>query len=145
MTDPDPQLNYDELITIGQILLGAAFVDGEVDGHEVDTISDILIQLTGQDALPEAVASKLEAFDPASFDLDAACGRLHLATPDDRRALLSLIAEVTDADDIHTCDENDYILRVARNIGAQPEEYDDLTMEMTHISSVGPPPIPRDA
>ncbi len=136
-------LDLDELETIGQVLLGAAFADGHADGDEVAVISDILAELIGAD-LPDALIEKLEAFQPSDFDLGAACGRLHLASADDRRALLTLVAEVVDADDLHTCTEDDYIIKVAHHIGASPEEYSDLTMEIFNISSIRPPPLPSD-
>ncbi len=139
------ELNHDELARIGSVLMGAASADGDVDGSEVSTIMEILGQLVGEAQVPVEIQVHLEAFDAATFDLDAVCKSLHLGTAEDRRALLALVAEVTDADDLHTCDEDEYILQVARAIGAAPEEYADLTMEFTVISSVTPPALPGDA
>ena len=135
------QLNLDELKTIASILMGAAHADGSVDGDEADTILEILNEMLGDREMPD-VRSHLEGFDPGSFDLAAAAGSLHLAGSEDRRSLLLLVSRVTDADDVHDLREDDYIREVAAAIGAEPEEYANLTVELTFISSLEPPEIP---
>lgn len=138
-------LNLDELKHIASVLMGAAHADGSIDGSEAHAVADILTQLVGGAALPGELRAHLEGFNPGDFDLAATCAALNLPLADDRRALLALVAEVTDADDIHTCDEDDYIIQVAHHIGSSPEEYADLTMDFAFISTVSPPPVPDDA
>lgn len=138
-------LNLDELKRIASVLMGAAHADGSIDGSEAQAVADILTQLVGGASLPGELRSHLEGFNPSGFDLASVCGALKLSAADDRRALLALVAEVTDADDIHTCDEDDYIIQVAKHIGSAPEEYADLTMGFAFISTVSPPPVPDDA
>lgn len=135
------QLNLDELNTIAHILMGAAHADGSVDGDEADTILEIMGEMVGDREMPD-LRPHLDAFDAASFDLSAAASSLHLAGSEDRRALLLLVSRVTDADDVHDLREDDYIREVAAAIGAAPEEYANLTVELTFISSLEPPELP---
>lgn len=146
MTDHIQGLNIEELTLIADILMGAAHADGDYDGTEAETIAGILGDLIGRDNFPDQVRAHLDAFEPAGFNVEATCARLHLAGAEDRRSLLALIADVTDADDIHDESEDAYIRKVAQAIGASEEEYADLTMEILSISSLGgPPPLPPAA
>jgi len=146
MTEDVARLNLEELTLIADILMGAAHADGDYDGTEAETIVGILSDLLGPDNFPAVVSEHIERFDPAAFEVESACARLHLAGADDRRSLLNLIADVTDADDIHDESEDAYIRKVAQCIGASEEEYADLTMEILSISSLtGPPPLPPGA
>lgn len=143
MSESAFELNIDELSLIADILMGAAHADGSYDGTEGEAIVRILQdELLGGHELPLAVVAHVEAFRPEAFELPRACAQLHLADSDDRRSLLALIAEVTDADEIHDEAEDAYIRRVAHLIGASEEEYAHLTMEIISISSVGGPPLP---
>jgi len=135
------QVNLDELKVIGHILMGAASADGKVDGDEAETIMAIMAEMLGDRELPD-LKPHLRAFSPASFDLSAAAKQLHLAGASDRRALLQLVARVTDADDVHDLREDDYIRAVATAIGAEASEYESLTVELTFISSLEPPALP---
>ncbi|MEL6180110.1 MAG: hypothetical protein AAFS10_14215 [Myxococcota bacterium] len=139
-------INTEELMLIADILMGAAHADGEEEVAEVSAIEDILTDLLHGEPLPEAISGHLIAFDPASFDVQATCAKLHLATAEDRRTLLALVAEVTDADDVHAMAEDEYIRVVAQAIGASQEEYADLTVEVLQLSSIQtPPPLPPEA
>ncbi len=143
------QLNIKELILITDVLLGAAHADGEDGSIEIDVIEDILKALVHGQELPDELTEHIVHFEPGAYDLYATCSQLHLATAEDRRTLLALVAEVTDADDIHDLEEDRYIRQVAEAIGAAPEEYADLTVEVLQISSIQgsatPPPIPMAA
>ena len=140
-------INTDELKLIADVLMGAAHADGEEGSTEVSVIEDILKDLLQGDELPDDIMSHLVEFDPETYDVHATCAKLHLATADDRRTLLALVAEVTDADDVHDLEEDRYIRVVAEAIGAAPEEYEDLTVEVMQISSLQatPPPVPPEA
>ncbi len=126
-----------KLNLVGQILMGAAYADGERDGRELAVITQVLSRLSGGGAIFEEVLTHLRAFDVAGFDVVATCQRLRLSTPRDRRGLLSLVAKVTDADEIHDLREDAYIKLVAEAIGAQPEEYADLTVDILSIEEIG--------
>ncbi len=145
MTEANDDTGLEELSAIADILMGAAHADGDVDGSEAEEIEQILADLIGADSIPEELHDHLGAFDNASFDLEAVCKQLHLASADDRKALLALIAKVTDADDVHDLGEDSYIKSVAEYIGAEEDEYADLTVDVLSISSVTPPPLPPGA
>jgi len=115
----------------------------------LNVIEELLRDLLHGADLPDTLLTRLLEFDPDAFDVHATCAKLHLATAEDRRSLLSLISEVVDADDIHDMAEDQYIRGVAEAIGAAPEEYADLTGEVLQIASVRatptPPPVPPEA
>jgi hypothetical protein len=56
--------------------------------------------------------------------------------------LLALVARVTESDDVHDLAESDFIVRVAKAIGATPGEYQGLTVELLPST---PPPLPPKA
>jgi uncharacterized tellurite resistance protein B-like protein len=139
-------MNTAELIRVAGVLMGAAYADEELSGDERATVYSILGQLVGEQEMPDEVLSFLEDFDPAGFDLEATCQGLLLADREDKRALLSLVAEITEADEVHGWEEDDYLRRVAQAIGATQEDTQGLTMEVVEISTLTlPPPVPEDA
>lgn len=127
---PDETIPTEELGTIADLLLGAAAADGLYDRVEIDVVVDALCELGGLDELPDDLVEHLKAFDPDAFDLERTCARIDAETPEKRRSLLQLIAKVTEADEIHDLDEEHYIIRAARALGAPPEEYGDLTYDL---------------
>lgn len=143
MEDASAKLNYDQLFIIADILMGAAHADGDYDGSEAQSIRQILTKLVDEALLPSELAGRLMGFDPDNFDVEAACRALELDGAEDRRSLLALIGEVTDADDVFDLREDAYLKQVAAAIGAGPEEYANLTVEVFHISSLEPPPLPE--
>jgi uncharacterized tellurite resistance protein B-like protein len=128
-------INLAEFMRIADLLMGAAYADGRLQGVELETVKELL-QTKIQQELPTSAEDYLRKFNPKSFDLEACCKGLKLAGPEDRRNLLALVAKVTDADEIQDLDEGEYIRRVAALIGAQPEEYIDLAIEVISISSL---------
>jgi uncharacterized tellurite resistance protein B-like protein len=143
MEDAPAKLNYDQLFIIADILMGAAHSDGDYDGSEAQSIRQILTKLVDEALLPSELAGRLMGFDPDNFDVVAACQALELDGAEDRRSLLALVGEVTDADDLFDLREDAYLKQVAAAIGAEPEEYANLTVEVFHISSLEPPPLPE--
>lgn len=142
------QPDIDTLKAMADVLLGAAYADGHHDEDERATVRAILSDVLNRTRLGRRLEAHMEAFDPATFDVREACKRLSLPTPEDRRLILSMIAEVTDADDVHHLDEDAYIRVVAEAIGAARDEFDDLTVDIVSIESVEaakplrPPPAP---
>jgi uncharacterized tellurite resistance protein B-like protein len=129
---------------VAEILLGAAYADGVYVGTEALAIHHILSDITGRKDLPDELEDHLTAFDPDAFDLEATCRRLRVGTPAERRALLALVAEVTEADSVLDLDEDAYLRRLARLIGAAPDEYADLALDVVAVRSLtSPPPLPK--
>ena len=146
MTTGQRQINIDQIKRIADILMGAAYADGSLDGVELKTVVTILSSLMGG-AIPTEVKTHLGAFRTEKFDLPRTCEGLELAGPKDRKGLLALVAKITEADEIHDLDESAYIRRVATHIAASPDEWRGLTVEIVSISSLytAPPPIPKDS
>ena len=142
----EEQINIEELKLIADVLMGTAHADGVEDSAEFGVVVDIIEDLLLGHEIPESITERISAFDPSSFDVVETCKRLNFNSANDRRTLLALIAEVTDADDIHDLEEDEYIRVVAAAIGSGPEEYSDLTVEL-EISTlnISPPPIPESA
>lgn len=135
--------NIDELKLVAHILVGAAHADGQVQMEEEAIILQLLAGLLDQDQLPEELIKHLGAFDPESFNLEQTCKALAADTTERRREILAMVAQVTEVDEIHDLDESHYIIQVARGIGASPEEYEDLTVDVSSGRSFTPPPVPR--
>lgn len=128
-----------ELLHVTDILMGAAHADGDLDGVEVETVRGILVRLAADGALSNEVEARLAAFDPGAFDLATACAALRLAGSEARRQILGLVGEVSECNDIHDLDESAYIRRVAVQLGATPEEYRSLVVDVLGA----PPPVKR--
>jgi uncharacterized tellurite resistance protein B-like protein len=95
----------------------------------VRNVRGALEELFGENPLPEFLADHLLSFDPGSFDLTSACTALRLDSLEERRGLLLLIARVIDADDIYDLAEDSYLRRVALDIGASRNEWEDLAVQ----------------
>jgi uncharacterized tellurite resistance protein B-like protein len=134
-------MKIDELKRIADVLLGAAYADGLHQLEEASAIRRLLGGLAGAEELPPALAQHIEAFDVSAFTLERSCAGLDVDTPEKRRRLLQLVAQVTECDEVHDFDESDYIVRFARCIGAKPEEYKGLTVDVQYDD---PPPVPED-
>lgn len=148
MTLGQGQLDLPELETIAELLMGAAYADGTLDGSEMKEVVKLLAELleTDPETLPESVLTKLSVFEAEDFDLDAACKSLALPESKDRRSLLALLSKISDADDIHDLEEGDYIRRVAELIGASEDECKGLAVEVVQVRAIDePPPTPSDA
>ncbi len=128
--------NSDQLVLVADILMAAASADGVAQDVEHGAVRAIVKELGGQAATLEA---RIKGFKAASFDLNKTAAALNLKTPAQRKELLQLVARVTESDDVHDLDESDYIVAVARAIGASKEEYAGLTISLEENK---PPPLP---
>ena len=109
-----------ELAAIGELMLGAAWSDGEKCAVEIITIAEQLKDFVEADDLPAFVSRRLEKFDPENFDVEKACESLRLTTYQDRLNVLNLVARVTGADMVVRPEELAYLKRVAAAIGLDP-------------------------
>jgi uncharacterized tellurite resistance protein B-like protein len=138
----------DRIAHVADILLGAAYADGTKHGSEEARLRKLLGELLGNEALPAALDARIGAFDPKTFDL-AATAAVFAGDPDDRkRQLLELVAAVGDADDVLDSQEDDYLVKVAKAIGAPRSAYADLVLEVEELRGAlqavrQPPPLPK--
>lgn len=133
--------NNDQLLHIADILLAAAHADRETVREERSAVEAILKGLAG-DPLSEALSDRLKGFDGGRFSLDAAAKGLGALDGAHRREVLALVSRVTESDDVHDLDESEFIMRLARAIGASKDDYAGLTVELT---ASAPPPVPPKA
>lgn len=131
------KLDEAQLATLATILLGAAHADADYDGREAIVIGEILESLV-KDGVPEAVQSTVAAFSPDAFDVESACSSLDFNARE-RHSVFALIARVIEADDVHDLSESTYITRVAKGLGASPEEYAEYVVDFIELN---PPPVP---
>lgn len=131
--------NKEQLLPIADLLLAAAHADRETAEVETDAARAILSKLAG-DPLPAEISSRIAGFAPSSFELASSAKALGALSAAQRRELLTFIAQITESDDVHDLDESEFIVRVARAIGASPAEYQGLTIELT---ASAPPPVPK--
>jgi len=119
-TEPT-EAHVEQLAVIGEILMGAAYADGEKAGIEVVAIGEQLKEFVEAELLPVEVRRRLDRFDPQAFDPVAASQCLTFTDDSDRMALIQLIATVIGADSILHPSEIDYLRGVAAAIGLDPE------------------------
>jgi|GEM_PF-710024 len=127
-----------QMVVLARVLLGAAHADGFYAAPEAVAIAEILSRFVDQAPLPVAVQDAMRSFDPGTFDLQAACEQLSVASAHDRVELLDLISRVTDADNVLHAREGVYLRRVAGFIGASEAELERF------LAGEEPPPLPGD-
>lgn len=137
-------LNLSQICHVAELLLGAANADGDFDGHEAETIGDILRSLVPGQALPGEVTSHLAQFDVDELDLAASTAPLRALSEASREAILNLVVKVVDADEVHDMAEDHYIQQVAEALGVDDAHADQFTVDIIEITDLPtPPPLPQ--
>lgn len=131
--------NHEHLEHIADLLMAAASADNETHSAERGAINAILSTLAGG-SLPASLEARARDFNPDGFDMASTAKALGPLDAEHRKELLGLVSKVTESDDVHDLDESDFIVRLAKAIGASPAEYEGLTVELT--PSGRPPPSP---
>ena len=143
-------MSADRLIPLSDLLLGAAYADDHLDAREKQRVVELLAGVLEVDELPDALMSWIDAFDPASFDVEKSCAEFAEDPAVDKRKLLELIAAVHEADEELDFSEDDYLREVAAALDIDPAELEDLTLvievqtlsDHIRILRKGPPPPP---
>lgn len=130
--------NSDQLAHLADILMAAAHSDGSVQNVEDRVVREIVAGLAGGKS--SALDERIKGFKASAFDLGKAAAALNIATSAQRRELLQLVAKVTESDDVHDLDESDFIVGVAKAIGASKDDYAGLTISLEESGK--PPPLP---
>lgn len=139
MSEATLTLDTEQLKRLAELLLGAAHADGHFDGLEAGEIGDILHEVVDGD-LPSEVSMHLSKFDMADFSVQESCHEIGLDSDEDKRAVISLVTRVTEADSLHDLAETDYIRQVVDAIGGDVEAYEG---HMFDVVVVKPPPLPK--
>ena len=116
--------------TITDLLLGAAYADKRLEGDELSAISKMLCKLLNASELPAAQKSRLQSFNPARFDVDAAASSLKGLSDDDKETVIELVASVNDADEVLDFDEDAYLKKVALGMGMSEDQIAGHTIEV---------------
>lgn len=119
----------DRIDIIADLLLGAAYADRRFRDVERQAVGALLCDLLLTHALPEDLARRIDAFDPARFDLVAAAQDFVQDPPMKKRRLLELVAHLCQADGEFDFEEDAYIRRLAEALAMAPDEYADLVLE----------------
>ncbi len=119
----------ERILPMTDILLGAVYADSERTDAEIEAVKKLLESVFDGD-LPADVAARLDDFDAAKFELDAALEPFIADPPELHRKLLELVAAVRDADEIHDLEEDTYITRVAGMLGVPKLAYTDLVLDL---------------
>ena len=123
----------DRIDAITDLLLGAAYADGTLEGREVATVRRLLGELLGEATLPAEVEARIVGFTPKGFDLEEIAAQFRDDPSERKRKLLELVAAVRDADEVFDTDEDDYLTALARALGMEASEYADLALEITEL------------
>lgn len=99
------------------ILLGAAFADTHFHEREKVFVRAYLVALCGGE-LPAELAARIDAFDPADFDLRRAAAAFADDTKGQKRDLLQVVAALNESDDEIDLAEDDYLCALARALRA---------------------------
>lgn len=109
-----------EVAALGELMLGAAFADGDKEPVEIVAIAEQLKEFVAVDAMPHLVTRRLGNFDPETFDIGAACREITVQTDEERVAILQVVARVIGTKNhIHPAEEA-YLRKVAAGLGIDP-------------------------
>jgi uncharacterized tellurite resistance protein B-like protein len=125
----------DHILTITDLLLGAAYADKRLEGRETDQIRALLTKLAGSATLPANVEARFKAFSPAAFSVEAA-GKQLAGLGDDRHKVLEMVAAVTESDEEIDLAEDRYIRTAALAMGLTESEFRDLVVDFNEIDEL---------
>ena len=119
----------DRIGTLTDLFLGALYADRRCVDTEKRAVRRLLQDLIVRPELPPEVEERIESFDYARFDLQAAASDFARDPPMNRRRLLELVAQLCLADGEYDFEEDEYLRRLARALGMAPAEYEDLVLD----------------
>ena len=133
----------DQLPALTDILMAGAYADDNLDGREVKTVRKMLVDaMKDADELPDELQDRIERFRPGEFDLEVAVARLGKLDSVHRRAVLEMLADLSEADDEIDMQEDEFLRQVAAELGAKDTELKGLTVEIEIITKKRQPPPP---
>jgi len=141
----------DRIYPLCELLLGAAYSDGELQAQEATEIRALLIELAGESRVE--VEACIASFEPAKFELGSLVGYFRDDTEEQREKLLLLASKVVDADDVVDLGENEYLRALAAALALPDSALAGLAIDIEaeeiqetfDVVRKGPPPIPPRA
>lgn len=138
----------DRILSLCDLLLGAAYADNELKEQEKDEVRALLAELAGE--VPPEVETRIGSFDPRQFDLKAAAAPFLADSEDDKRKLLVLVSAINESDEEIDFAEDDYLRALAKELDLSASAIAGLTLEVEteelkgtfDKARKGPPPLP---
>jgi uncharacterized membrane protein YebE (DUF533 family) len=143
--------NSDRIFPLCELLLGAAYADGQFHKQEKTEIRALLTELAGE--MRVEVEACIASFEPDKFKLESIIGVFRDDSEEERKKLLLLASTVIEADDEIDLSENAYLRDLAVALALPTSALDGLIVDV-EIEEVketfnavrkGPPPIPASA
>lgn len=122
-----PPADEDLLRLVADLLLAAAWVDGETCRRERHSLRKIQARLAGG-KVPEWLEGHILYFDPETFDFEATTRRLRNLPLDQRRYVAELVREICEANNVIALEEERFLLSVILALALEPEENQDLVV-----------------
>ena len=143
----------DRTLSLCDLLMGAAYSDGQLADEEKASIRAQLTRLAGG-TLPPDVDARIAAFHPWRFDVQATAALFHADPEQDRRKILVLAAAIIDADEEVNFFEDSYLRALAAALALPDSALAGLTLEVeaepeelqrafAAVRQGPPPPPPR--
>lgn len=139
----------DRIFPLCELLLAAAYADGELQAQEATEIRALLIELAGESRVE--IEACIASFEPATFDLGSIAGYFRDDTEEQRERLLLLASKVVDADDVVDLAENEYLTALANALALPSSALTGLAIDIETaelhetfeaVRRASPPPIP---
>jgi len=105
------------------------YADDRFEDEEKKAVRRLLSDLICRPELPPELEERIEQFDPSKFDMVATARDFIADPPMNRRRLLELVAQLCVADGELDFEEDDYLHRLARALGMEPVEYEDIVLD----------------
>ncbi|WP_052548374.1 TerB family tellurite resistance protein [Enhygromyxa salina] len=125
----------DNILTITDLLLGAAYADKRLEGNETAKIRSLLAKLIGTTTFPAAVEARFKDFSPAAFNIEKAAGNL-AGLGSERRKVLEMIAAVSESDEEIDLSEDRYLRRAAEAMGLAAKDFRDLVVDFQEVDEL---------
>jgi uncharacterized tellurite resistance protein B-like protein len=119
----------DRIGPIVDLFLGAMYADHRFAEEEKRAVTRMLCDLICRPELPAELTEHIAHFDPDKFDLTATASDFVSDPPMNRRRLLELVAQLCVSDGELDFDEDEYLHRLARALGMEPSEYEDIVLD----------------
>ena len=112
----------EQALALADVLLAAASSDDVTEPIELRVVEAVVREAMGADTLPAAISAHITSRDAADIDVEAAVEALGLEGLTQRRALLTAILKVLDADGVVVDEEDAFLEEVADMLNLPPEE-----------------------
>jgi uncharacterized tellurite resistance protein B-like protein len=117
----EPEAHVAELAALAELMLAAAWADGDKHPVEIIAIAEMLKEFVGSATLPAHVSATMERFEMKRFDVATAISHIPVEDDEERLAVVQLLARVTGADRVLTQSELAFLKHVAGALGLDPD------------------------